>query len=169
MTQEDLEIKYQELCKTPSDINEHLPILREFADKCEHITEMGVRGCVSLHAFLVSKARKVVAIDIMATGMPDVEKLNFIVADDLKIEIEPTDFLFIDTMHNYVQLKQELDLHAHKASKYIGFHDTAYFGINGDDGGRGLIPAINEFLETHKEWKIVYQTDNNNGLTIIER
>lgn len=169
MTQEDLEIKYQELCKTPSDINEHLPILREYADKCEHITEMGVRGCVSLHAFLVSKAKKVVAIDISATGVPDVDKLTFIVGDDLKIEIEPTDLLLIDTMHNYVQLKQELALHAGKVSKYIFFHDTGYFGINGDDGGKGLLPAINEFLETHKEWKIVYQTDKNNGLTIIAK
>lgn len=165
----ELENKYQELCNTPSDIFKHLPKLREYADKCDHITEMGVRGCVSLYAFLSSSASKVVAIDIFDVWTPEVEKLTFICADDLKIEIENTDFLFIDTAHNYIQLEQELALHAKNVNKYIGFHDTDIFGINGDDGGKGLMYAIEEFLIENPNWGIVYKTDINNGLTIIER
>jgi hypothetical protein len=165
----EIEKRYQELCNTPSDIFKHLPKLREYADKCNHITEMGVRGCVSLYAFLSSKASRVVAIDIFNVWTPEVEKLKFICADDLTIEIENTDFLFIDTAHNAKQLRQELALHANNVNKYIGFHDTDYFGINGDDGGEGLMFAINEFLEENKEWSIVYQTEINNGLLIIEK
>lgn len=165
----DTEKKYQELCNTPSDIFKHLPKLREYADKCSHVTEMGVRGCVSLYAFLSSKASKVMAIDILNVWVPDNEKLTFYCADDLKIEIEQTDFLFIDTLHNANHLRQELKLHSGKVNKYIGFHDTDIFGINGDDGGQGLMFAINEFLEENKEWSICYQTEINNGLTIIEK
>ena len=169
MTTEQIEARYQELCRTPSDINEHLPVLRRYADECNHVTEMGVRGCVSLFAFLSSKASKVNAFDILNVAVPDVEKLHFTCADDLTIEIEPTDFLFIDTAHNYIQLSHELLLHASKVSKYIGFHDTFIFGVNGDDGKQGLIPAINEFLSKNREWTRIYHTDRNNGLTIISK
>jgi hypothetical protein len=169
MTKQEIESRYQALCKEPSDINEHLPKLREYADKCQHITEMGVRGCVSLYAFLSSAAAKVVAIDILNVAVPEVEKLQFICADDLKIEIERTDFLFIDTAHNYKQLAQELQLHAGQVNKFIGFHDTSIFGTVGDNGGGGLLAAIHEFLECNREWKLVYQTKVNNGLTIIEK
>jgi hypothetical protein len=160
---------YKDLCNTESDINQHLPKLREYADKCDHITEMGVRGCVSLYAFLSSKASKVVAIDILNVWTPEADKLTFICANDLEIEIERTDFLFIDTAHNYKQLKKELNLHAKNVNKYIGFHDTEIFGINGDDGQMGLLPAIEEFLIKNKEWEMDYQVKFNNGLTIIKR
>jgi hypothetical protein len=169
MIERKMEEKYKELCNTESDINMHLPKLREYADKCDHITELGVRGCVSLYAFLSSKASKVVAIDILNVWTPESDKLTFICANDLEIEIEKTDFLFIDTAHNYKQLKKELNLHAKNVNKYIGFHDTEIFGINGDDGQMGLLPAIEEFLIKNPEWVLDYQVKFNNGLTIIKR
>lgn len=170
MNQQEIEAKYQELCATPSDINEHLPILRYYADKCDHATEMGVRACVSLFAFLSSSAKKVVAIDIFDVWVPECEKLQFICADDLQIEIEPTDMLHVDTEHNYNQCIQELNLHAKNVRKFIAFHDTGdIFGRNGDDGGKGLLYAIEEFLEKNPEWHQVYQVNNNNGMTIIAR
>lgn len=54
-------------------------------------------------------------------------------------------------------------------NKYIGFHDTFIFGKNGEDGGKGLLQAIDEFINGHPEWKREYHTNNNNGLTIIKR
>lgn len=165
----EIEKKYQEFCNTPSDINEHLPKLREYANMCEHVTEMGVRGCVSLHAFLASKAKQVVAIDILNVATPIISKLKFICASTLEIEIEKTDFLFIDTYHTYEQLKKELNLHAKNVNKFIGFHDTFIFGTNGEDGGKGLLQAITEFLQENKEWQMEYHTNNNNGLSIIAR
>lgn len=164
-----LEQKYEELCRTPSDINEHLPTLREYADKCEHVTEMGVRGCVSLHAFLVSKARKVVAYDIANVAVPKCSKLTFVNADVLTVDIEPTDFLFIDTLHTYDQLKSELIRHSQKVRRCIAMHDTEMFGWGGEDGGRGLEPAILEFLAANSDWSECYRSRANNGLTILSR
>ena len=169
LSKEEIESEYLKAATTPSDINQHLPKLREYAEQCDHITEMGVRGVVSTWAFLASKAKKVVAIDILNVAVPDMEKLTFICANDLEIEIEETDFLFIDTAHNYKQCSQELILHGNKARKFIGFHDTAIFGQHGDDGGKGLNFAILEFLLNNPHWSMDYKTDINNGLTILRR
>lgn len=169
MTPQEIELKYQENFSTPSDINEHMQVLREYANRCESVTEFGVRGCVSLFAFLASTAKKVVAVDILNVWVPDVEKLTFINADDLTIEIEETDFLFIDSLHTGEHLKKELDIHAKKVNKYLGFHDTFMFGQNGENGGLGLMVTINEFLSNNPEWRVVYQVENNNGLTILNR
>lgn len=165
----ELEETYAKFCRTPSDINQHLPILRKFADECEHVTEMGVRGCVSLHAFLASKAKKVVAYDILNVAVPDCDKLTFINADVLTVEIEPTDMLFVDTLHTYDQLRMELARHAWNVRKYLAFHDTEMFGDAGEDNGRGLNPAISEFLAAHPIWYECYRTNVNNGLTILAR
>ena len=39
----NIEIMFNNLKSTPSDINEHLPTLLRYAQECDHITEMGVR------------------------------------------------------------------------------------------------------------------------------
>lgn len=185
-----LQEKYEELCATRSDINEHLPTLKQFAEKCDHITEMGVRGVVSTYAFLMGLPKKLIGYDIgeykgnvdecrqiaRAAGLD----WEFKLADVLKVEIEETDFLFIDTFHTATQLKQELALHADKVRKYIGFHDTTTFWEKGEPSyesvadkgtncGMGLKYALEPFLAYKPEWKIVYRTEKNNGLTIIER
>src|SRR5262249_50913089 len=117
-------------------------------------------------------------------------------ADVLKIEIEPTDLLFIDTWHVYEQLKCELMLHAGKALRFIALHDTETFGELGEDPARvrlawsineavrrrvglrlfrgiarrrGLRPAVEEFLGNHPEWRLAEHFENNNGLTILAR
>ena len=90
----------------------------------------------------------------------------------LEIEIEETDLLFLDTYHVYNQVKQELKLHSSKVKKYIVFHDTTSFAVDGEDKqkGTGIWPAIEEFLEENKDtWVIEKRFTNNNGLTIIKR
>ena len=47
-----IEKKYSELCKTTSDINEHLPTIYNYAKKCESVFETGVRGVVSSWALI---------------------------------------------------------------------------------------------------------------------
>jgi hypothetical protein len=91
------------------------------------------------------------------------------IADTRKVEIEPTDFLFVDSLHIYEQVQEELRLHADKARKFIGFHDTTSYEINGEFGGKGIWPAIQEFIDTHPEWQLVERRTNNNGLTILKR
>jgi hypothetical protein len=94
---------------------------------------------------------------------------KFIRADVLKTKIEETDLLFIDTWHVYRQLKEELRLHADRARKYIILHDTTTFGLRGEDGGEGLIKAVDEFLSDNREWSIKEVFANNNGLTVLQR
>ena len=160
---------YERNCNTPSDINEHLPILKTYYDKCNHITEFGVRGAVSLSAALASNASNVVAYDISPVAVPESEKLTFIHASSLEVEIEPTDFLFIDSLHTYGQLSQELQIHAYNVKKWIAMHDTVSFGEHGEDGQPGLKYAVDDFLSANQQWTIDMIRGNNNGLTILRR
>jgi len=200
-----LKQKYDEVCKTPSDINEHLPILSLYASECDHITEMGVRNVVSSWAFVnglknnfKEKSKKLVGVDLNFSKniliLKEECKKNrieyeFIKDNSIKIEIEYTDLLFIDTWHVYGQLKRELNKHYKKVRKYIILHDTTVDAIDGEsirlnlnikkqslktgypeeEINKGLKPAIDEFLIEHNEWKIKEEFKNNSGLTILER
>ncbi len=187
--------KFNHVSHTPSDINEHLEILMEYAGKCDHVTEMGVRDCVATWAFMMAHPKVYIGVDLYESS--EIQKIkplaeairidfNFLKSDTLSIEIEETDFLFIDTYHTASQLEKELTLHANKVRKFIAFHDVESFGEVGEapytlsrEGamttqenvacGKGLNYAINPFLEAHPEWKEVYRTDKNNGLLIIGR
>lgn len=174
-----LEAEYHKARTMPSDINQNLHILYELGKECEHITEMGVRTGVSTRAFLNTRST-LVSYDIVLNS--EVQQLfdyarsqgkdvKYIQADVLKIDIEPTDLLFIDTFHVYEQLKRELQLHASKAKKYIVFHDTYTFGLKGENNndGNGLLTAIIEFLITNPEWQFKIHINKNNGLTVLER
>jgi hypothetical protein len=60
----NIEILFNNLKSTPSDINEHLPTLLRYAQECDHITEMGVRWVVSTYAFVVASPKKIISIAI---------------------------------------------------------------------------------------------------------
>ncbi len=173
--------RYSQLASTPSDIYEHLPILVKYAQHCSHVTELGVRNIVSTWAWLEAKVGTIRCYDIVQPpekALLEVETFakqenldfQFIQADVLKVKLDPTELLFIDTWHVYTQLKQELLLHSSAASKYIILHDTALYAHQGEDGSPlGLQDALNEWLLTTDEWQIKQSYTNNNGLTILER
>jgi hypothetical protein len=106
---------------------------------------------------------------------------SFTKADVLKIDIEETDLLFLDTWHAYDQLKAELERHSSRAKKYIVMHDTTSYEYRDEpltsentfegekSSGKGLWPAITEFLESNNEWELHKRYTNNNGLTILKR
>lgn len=171
--------EYVRATETPSDINQNLPILHSLAKECNHITEMGVRSGVSTRAFLNTSAT-LHSYDIVLN--PDVAKLfevakkqgkkvQYTRADVLNIEIPETDLLFIDTLHTYKQLKTELALHGNKAKKWLAFHDTYTFGLNGEDkvDKKGLLTAIIEFMVDNPHWVFKIHNTNNNGITVLER
>lgn len=186
-----LEELYDQKCNDDSDINEHLPTLKKYAEECNHITEMGVRWIVSTYAFLMGKPDKLISIDIqhpdtwnadlslVETAATEVNtKFEFILGDTLQIDIEETDLLFIDTWHAYKQLKAELDKHHNKAKKYIILHDTtsyeskdetSYESLGWLGDGPGIGKAIDEFLTENSEWELHEKFTNNNGLTILKR
>ena len=192
----NLEEKVNELFRTQSDINEHIPTILKYGQECNHITEMGVRGILSTWAWLASAPKdKLISYDLHHPSkrngnieeVEDTAKLyninyQFIVADVLEIDIEETDLLFIDTWHHYNQLKAELKRHSHKARKYICFHDTTSYEHRSEpttsenaflgelNWNKGLWDAVTEFLEENKNiWKLKERFTNNNGFTIIEK
>lgn len=180
---------YNSLCSESSDINEHLPALKKYAEDCEHITEMGTRYVVSTWAFLAGMPKNLICYDILIGLNMDTfnSRINqvsdsarrvgvnfeFHKADVLQIEIAETDMLFIDTYHEYNQIKQELALHGNKARKYLAFHDTTTFGEKGETfkvpNTVGIWPAIEEFMAENPQWSIAEKFTNNNGLTILKR
>ena len=174
-----IDIIYKEKCELPSDINEHLPTLKHYAEACAHVTEFGVRSIVSTWALLAARPAKLISYDI--NPPPNLQQVLNVIKETniqfefrlnnvLEITIEPTDMLFIDTLHQYGQIKKELELHADKVSKYIAFHDTYLFANIGEDKqSPGIWQAIQEFLDSHPEWTICEQVEYNNGLTVVKR
>lgn len=190
----DLEQIVNQIYQTPSDINEHVPALIEYASECEYITEMGVRAIMSTWVFLGTAPKKLISYDMEDPShygsniqtVYDVAKqygldFTFIKADVLKIDIEETDLLFLDTWHAYDQLKAELEKHSSKARKYIVMHDTTSYEYRDEpltsentfegekSSGKGLWPAITEFLQSNLEWEIHKRYTHNNGLTVLKR
>ena len=182
-----------------SDINEHIPTIIKYGKECNHITEMGVRGICSTWGWLASNPDKLITYDlenpskwggkiedVYDTAQDVGVNFKFTEADVLKVEIEETDLLFIDTLHVRNQLKAELMLHASKVRKYLCFHDTTNYEftdeipkekqpdyswiLNKVSDEKGLWGVIEEFLDENKNtWKIKERFINNNGFTILER
>jgi hypothetical protein len=206
----NLENKIESISKEPSDINEHIYNMVEYAKHCNHITEMGVRSIISTWAWLhglrdessgiqsifkklFKQTKKLVSYDLQnpdtwGASIQDVYdtaeyyKIDFQFHEKnvLDVEIDKTDLLFLDTWHSYKQLKAELGLHSEKAKKYIIFHDTTSYADKdenfyerwGDEWkaeGIGIWKAIEEFLDSSKNWQLLKRYTNNNGLTIIKR
>ncbi len=177
--------KYQQFCRMSSDINEHLPVLRRYAQNCDTVVEFGVRGVVSTWAFLAARPKRLISVDVVhpsrvggdlrdvvAFAFAAKVEFQFIEASDLEITIPECDLLFIDTWHVYEQLKAELERHASKVNNFIILHDTNTFGNVGESAGhRGLRPAIELFLGSPEglHWTVVEELYNNHGLTILGR
>lgn len=186
---------YEYYKNTPSDINEHLETFKRYSSECDTIIEMGVRGITSTWAFLMGKPKKMISIDfqhpeIFGGDINEVYRISsdldinyeFRLEDTLKCEIEECDLLFIDTWHDFLQLKSELFRHHSKVNKYIILHDTNSYGFRDEDlyseydMGRqetnlpkGLIAAVDEFLLHNKNWYIFERFANNNGITILKK
>ena len=171
--------QFEKLCNTPSDIYEHLNTLRTYAQGVKHVTEFGMRLGVSTVALMVARPNVLITYDIdkkeqEVAYLEEQSKIygvdfRFKLEDTRTAVIEPTDILFIDTLHTYDQIKEELR-NSEFVSKYIIFHDTVSFGYKGEmPDTNGIMPAILEFLGENKEWCIEKHYTNCNGLLILVR
>jgi hypothetical protein len=176
-----LENRYQTLCAQPSDINEHLPMLREYASQSPRIVEFGFRAGVSTVALLCGGPKQMATVDINPACKPIYDEIraqvpreiifNFFCMDSLKFPFEETDLLFIDSEHSYEHLKAELATHAEKVKKWIILHDTADYAWGKKDefsSGPGLNLAIAELL-ARGGWVVEKNVTYNNGLTVLGR
>lgn len=154
---------YNTYSSTPSDINEHLPVILQYAERVEYVTEIGVRHVISSWAFAqagvqrISQAKPFTykALDITEqASVKDLKRVlsdcpgirfSFTEADDLKIEPWFTNLLFIDTWHSGKQLIAELKRWSPFTSDVIILHDTTLFAHTDEDlSGHGGKPVEDE-------------------------
>lgn len=179
-------------------INEHLYTLKRYASKCSSVIEFGTRKGVSTIALLSGCPKSLLSVDLNYFFFKSVEKqirviaqeckveFRFLQADALQLEIDETDFLFIDTFHTYKQLIQELIIHSPKVRNWIAIHNTVTYGLVDEEfyknaitspmavdekipDKKGLYTAVLDFISIHKQWIIKEHYTNNNGLTILQR
>lgn len=174
---DELRQRFLDACAGPSDIHQHLTVMRDTARNCRHITELGVGGGNSTLAWLLVQPDELVLVDICDQAVVhDIRRLcgrtkvTFFKADSVKIDLPETDLLFIDSRHTYTHLKEELRLHNSKARRNIVLHDTTTFGGTGEDNcSPGLWAAVEEFLGHNPQWRLLLRYHHNNGLTILQR
>jgi len=170
---------YEAKCNDNSDICQHLPTLKRYAEECRLITELGVRSIVSTWAFLAAKPIALTSIDIhhpsyykdydkdgcnleLAEQLAKEQGTSFLFVqeDSLKSNFPNCDLIFFDTLHTYEQLSQELKLHGNKSNKFLIFHDTETYH-------KELIPAITDFMVENRQWMVYETFFNNNGLIVL--
>lgn len=164
--------------EVPRDLNEHLPTLAEFAAKCRHVTEFSGRresavgllaGVHRNNGLLVSyNTESDRLLGLLGAAFPRNAKI-FPVDSPAMPTIEETDLLFLDTMHNFDRVTEELNKFAPKTHHYIVLHDTTSYGQGGDNGGAGLWEAMRQFMDKNSEWFICYHTDRQYGLTVLSK
>lgn len=165
----------------PRDLNKHLRTLQEYASRCSHVTEMSKRreSTVALAAAGVDRLisfqeEQDELLDLLFTSMDGKTSTAWtytkISSFDNGIPAIPdTDMLFIDTRHNGKRLRLELQQALLHVRKYIVIHDTVLYGSKGDDGGDGLIAAMQEMLVANREWFVAYHTKDQFGLTVLSK
>jgi hypothetical protein len=197
-----LESLYKESCETPSDIYEHMPLLLNLAKECSSVTEIGLRNMTSTWGLLKGLAENpnhfcsYLGIDIVSPKKGKIKlakklskknriSFQFLEENDMNLDINNTDLLFIDSLHTYCHLTYELEKFSPKVRKYIALHDTSFpwgnindyeykgnyseYPSNIDRNKKGLWPAVEDFLERHPEWVLQKRYLNCHGFTILKR
>lgn len=178
-----LEFQYREACNTPSDINEHLPMM---VDLCKElgalkVVELGTRGGTSTIAWLYGlkwTGGRCWSVDIAEAPKFQFHHWSFVQGDDLDPEVvkqlpSDADIVFIDTTHAFEDTLAELNVYRHKVRSggRIVLHDTElrrpYEFVSRLP--QPLYPvrvAVEQFCE-EEDLKWTNHT-NNNGLGVIE-
>lgn len=182
LPQTHLESLMRQRCLQPSDINEHLPLLWDYAFSCAVICEFGVRAGNSTIAFLAGLeaggSRKLPGVlhswDIEP---PQFERpalspwvvWDFRIGDTAHLKDFPEcDLLFIDTAHTHVHVTAELQ-YQDRVRRWIVFHDTVLYGDVGMDGKPGVRHAAQDFLAKNDRWQAIEDHHNCNGLLVLEK
>lgn len=164
-------------------INEHMDALRRYAEECEVIVEFGTHVGFSTVAFLCGHPKEMHCWDVEYHDY-DLNPIAALAAEagigfhfnhqsSLEAEFESCDLLFLDSLHDYAQVQQELASHGHKAKKYLIFHDTVERATTDETPSanevQGIIPAINEYMALHPEWELAEHFEHQYGLTVYRR
>ena len=159
----------------------YMSVLYEYGCKSDIIVEFGINQVNSTFAFLHSKPKHLISVDIdlhrrPTKNVPEFEGINYwlmwakelalkskieftiINGNSINVEIPECDLLFIDSLHTETHLRNEITKHISKIKKYLILHDTALFSHQ-------LMPAVTELVDNNI-FEIVEQFTDNPGLTI---
>jgi len=175
-----LEELYDRACNEVSDCFKHCPMIYELARKCESVTELGLNSKPIAISLLAAQPYKYSGYGEAEGQIKKYKKLLESVCGktnlylrqghSLQTQIEPTDLLVIDTYHSSPRLEKELLKHAGNVKKFIVLPSTYAFAVRGEDGSfPGLGDVINDFVSKNEQWEVVYQSNLNNGVTVLER
>lgn len=176
----DLEALFRTRSGAPDMMSGHMAYVRGLCGPGDVVLEFGVRRANSTVAFLASGAR-VVSVDLdepplraALTAMVG-ERWEFRHESSLETEPFPHDVLFHDSLHNYDHVKAELERHGPHTKRLMIFHDTVSHGEVGQTrscgpairGTRGIMDAIEEWLDGHRDWKIANHRTHHAGLMTL--
>lgn len=168
---------YLESCIVASDVRDHLPMLSRYASSCKTVVEFGVNDCTTTRAFLYAQPEELHSYDIKR--FPEVDEMyrlagktrfEFHEESTLDADIPECDLLFIDDLHTGDHVRKELAKHAGKVRKYIFAHDTTLFEMAGEiPNSEGVWTPFAEFLRDAPDWRLLYTTQECNGLVGLVR
>jgi hypothetical protein len=156
--------------KMVGDMYKRMDYIQEKFAGVQTITEFGpFQGC-STAAWLMLRPKKFTTVDQGTTL--DIDLFNkaatevgvefkFILGNDLEIEIEHCELLFIDTVHSQEHTYNELKTHANKVSKYLVFHDV-------NPERFGTLAGIEQWRLENSEWKTDYIDYEDCGFMVLK-
>jgi hypothetical protein len=167
----ELKEMYDHHCMSGSDINEHIPVLKNLAIQCSSVVEIGVRSMVATWGILYglsendSPISSYLGVDLEypplhvlkkaeSLAIPNNIDFKFWQKNDMDINIEDfpqVDLLFIDSLHTYCHLTYELEKFAPKTKKYIAMHDTSHpYGTIDDYFYKGDFSEYPDWFDKNK-------------------
>ena len=165
------ELAFSNSKHTPSDINEHLETLREYASQSRTVLELGTRADASTTALLAGQPERLVTAAwvhcdwrklVAVRGRTDLVSIEADSRNQAASSHVNIDLMFVNAEHSFRQVAEELAAHASRVQRWIIIHKTVSFPP--------VLEAIRVFLaKTPKLWKMKSHAANNNGLLVIER
>jgi hypothetical protein len=183
---------YHDCLRRDTPITAHLPRLQALANGLDLAVEFGVQRGASSSSLLMG-AKHVISYDIVET--PEARTLQRLAEDRWTYRIQdsrqaapvPCDLLFVDSLHTFAQVTDEMQLHADSVTRYLVFHDVLTFGSVGaraESGEQswtyraglsvppehlGIRPAIDGLMIRDRSWQIAASYTDSHGLLVLER
>lgn len=177
----DLQLEYESrFALKQKGMDEAMHIVRALASECQDCVEFGVRTGSSTIALLLGCKGTVYSYEMdphpewhepIKEAAGDRWKLTY-GRSELATDVPECDLLLHDSWHHYDQVDAEMKAHAHKAKKYLLFHDSigcaSQSRLNGE-----LVPgfrlAVDELMIRDPSWHIKAHHNIRGGLLVLER
>jgi hypothetical protein len=161
------------------------------------IRELGAFQGASASAFFEGGADYVESVELdpchltdgIRTALTELGDWRLRVANSLdpRVDWSPVELTFLDTVHNYDHVANELEFHCQFSARYMAIHDTNYPPAvvrevgELDLGGvrqklisefhqkKKVGDAVSDFVSRSQEWSLAYHSSEGSGLMIVER